>query len=194
MAVSSKLQEFLQQAKVPYTATKHPVVYTAQEIAAAQHVPGRQLAKCVLVDTDGGPVLAVLPAIELIDFKRLKGVLGTKRLSIAKEAEIKERFPDVEVGAMSPFGNLYNVPVVADRTLEEAGDIVFNAGTHTDTITMRYQDFARLVKPKTGSFGQPIQGKKPAKKSAAKSGKKTSRASRKPLRRSSKKPAKRRRL
>ena len=192
MAVSAKLQAFLQQAKVPYTATTHQVVYTAQEIAAAQHIPGRQLAKCVLVDTDRGHVLAVLPAIELIDFKRLKGVLGTKRLSIAKEAKIKERFPDVEVGAMSPFGNLYDVPVVADRALEEAGDIMFNAGTHTDTIKMRYQDFARLVKPKTGSFGQPIQGK-PAKKSGT-TGRKTSKTKARPTSRRApaKKPARRR--
>ena len=173
MAISDRLKAFLQESRVKYAAAKHPVVYTAQEIAAAQHVPGRQLAKCVLVKTDRGPVLAVLPAIRLIDLKKLKALLGAKTLSIGKEADIKERFPDVEVGAMSPFGNLYQVPVVVDRELGESEEIVFNAGSHTDTIKMRYRDFAALVKPKAGPFGQPVGG--PAKK---KSGSKPARGKR----------------
>lgn len=173
MAVSAKLQAFLQAAKVKYTVAKHPVVYTAQEIAAAQHIPGRQLAKCVLVKTNRGPVLAVLPAVHLIDLKKLKAVLGTNTLSIAKEADINAQFPDVEVGAMSPFGNLYQVPVVVDRTLEAAGEIVFNAGSHTETIKMRYQDFARLAKPRVGGFGQSISGPRAAKPARAKARRRT---------------------
>ena len=173
-------------------------MYTAQDIAAAQHVSGRQLAKCVLVKTDRGPVLAVLPAVHLIDFKQLKSVLGVKSLSLGKEADIKERFPDVEVGAMSPFGNLYQMPVVVDKALGEAEEIVFNGGTHTDTITMRYRDFAALLKAKTGSFGQPVGGPaKKAKKGAAKkrgAGKKRPSAARKrPARASGKKRKTRRR-
>ena len=84
MAISARLKASLDEAKVKYTAMKHPVVYTAQEIAAAQHVPGRQLAKCVLVNTDRGPVLAVLPAVQLIDLKKLKALLQAKTLTIAK--------------------------------------------------------------------------------------------------------------
>jgi Ala-tRNA(Pro) deacylase len=168
MAVSERLKAFLDQAKVPYTVAKHPVVYTAQEIAATQHVPGRQLAKCVLVNTDRAPVLAVLPAIELIHLPKLKALLGAKTLTIGKETDIKRCFPDVEVGAMSPFGNLYTVPVVVDWTLGESDEIVFNAGSHTETIKMRYRDFAALVKPKSGTFGQPISGPAPKKKASAK--------------------------
>ncbi|MBI3011369.1 MAG: YbaK/EbsC family protein [Candidatus Omnitrophica bacterium] len=168
MAISARLQAFLQASNVKYTEAKHPVAYTAQEIAATQHVPGRQLAKCVLVKTERGPVLAVLPAIHRVDVKKLKTLLGVSTLTIAKEADIKERFPDVEVGAMSPFGNLYEVPVVADRALEDSGDIVFNAGSHTDTITMRYEEFARLVKPKAGAFGQSLGGPAAKKKAAGK--------------------------
>ena len=165
MAVSEQLKAFLQGSKVKYAVAKHPVVYTAQEIAAAQHVPGRQLAKCVLVTADRGPVLAVLSAIARVDLKRLKALLGAKTLSIGKEADIKRAFPDVEVGAMSPFGNLYGVPVAVDRTLGESEEIVFNAGSHTDTIKMRYRDFAALVKPKTGAFGEyPEKKKSGAKK------------------------------
>ncbi len=178
MAVSGRLKAFLDAAKVKYTVTKHPVVYTAQEIAAASHVPGRQLAKCVLVNTDRGPVLAVLPAIELIHLKKLKAVLRTKTLTIGKEADIKSRFPDVEVGAMSPFGNLYQVPVVVDKTLGESEQIVFNAGSHTETIAMRYRDFAGLISPKTGAFGQPISGPARAKKKKTAVSKKTARTTR----------------
>lgn len=171
MAISSKLKAFLDQAKIKYTAAKHPVVYTAQEIAAAQHVPGRQLAKSVLVKTDHGPALAVLPAIRRIDLAKLKALLRTKSLSIGKESDIKQAFPDVEVGAMSPFGSLYNVPVVVDKELAEAGEIVFNAGSHTDTIKMKYADFAAQVRPKAGAFGQPFPGPAkaaPKKKNASK--------------------------
>ena len=163
MAISQRLKAFLESSKLKYTAAKHPVVYTAQEIAAAQHVPGRQLAKCVLVKTSTGPALAVLPAARLIDFKKLKSVLGTKSVSIGKEADIKQLFPDMEVGAMSPFGHLYGVPVIVDRELSEAGDIVFNAGSHTDTIKMRYQDFAGAAKPKLGAFGLQMGGPKKKK-------------------------------
>ena len=171
MGVSERLRAFLDQAKVKYAAAKHPTVYTAQEIAASQHVPGRQLAKCVLVNTNRGPLLAVLPAIHRIDVKRLKTVAGAHTLTIAKEDDIKRCFPDVEVGAMSPFGTLYAMSVIVDRSLGESEDIVFNAGSHTDTIRMRYRDFAALVKPKVGSFGQPFPGatrrRKPARRVAA---------------------------
>ena len=158
MAISKKLKGFLDESKVRYTSAKHPVVYTAQEIAAAQHIPGRHLAKSVLVKTDSGPALAVLSAIHLIDLKKLKALLRAKKLTIAKETDITSHFPDMEVGAMSPFGNLYGVPVAVDRGLGDAEEMAFNAGTHTDTIKLRYEDFARLVKPKVGEFSQPVRG------------------------------------
>lgn len=155
MAISKKLKGFLDQSKIRYTITKHPVAYTAQEIAAAQHVPGRQLAKSVLVNTNAGPVLACLPAIHLVDLKKLKALVKAKRLSIGKESDIKRIFPDIEIGAMSPFGNLYDVPVIADRALGTADEIVFNGGSHTETIKMRYADFSTLVKPRVGNFALP---------------------------------------
>ncbi len=164
MAISERLKEFLDASKVTYRVTRHPTAYTAQELAAAQHVPGRQLAKCVLINTDRGPLLAVLPAVALIDLKRLKALVKAKRLTIAKEAEIAQRFPDVEVGAMSPFGTLYQIPVVMERALEESEQIVFNGDSHSDTVTMRSRDVVALVKPNLGLFGQPIRS--PAKANA----------------------------
>lgn len=167
MAVSERLRAFLDEAKVPYTVMKHPTVYTAQEIAAAQHVPGRQLAKSVLVNTDRGPALAVLPAIYRISLKLLKGATGAKTLTIAKESDIKAAFPDVEVGAMSPFGTLYQVPVVAERSLESEESLVFNAGSHTETVKMRTRDFLALVKPQVAAFGEHVSGPPTKKKKRA---------------------------
>ncbi len=189
MAVSERLKTFLDGARAKYRVAKHAVAYTAQELAAAQHVPGRQLAKSVLVKTDGGAVLVVLPAIHLIDFKKLKTVLRAKRVSIAKEADIKERFPDLEVGAMSPFGNLYGIPVVADRALEAAEEIVFNAGSHTDTMTIRYKDFAALAKPSAGSFGQPVQGPKPKNAKGKAAGKKKAAGAKRAKAKTARRPA-----
>ncbi len=167
MAVSDRLKKFLEERKARYTVAKHPIAYTAQEIAAAQHVSGRQLAKCVLVLADGQPALAVLPAAQLIALPKLKAALKAKRLGIAREADIKQHFPDLEVGAMPPFGNLYGVAVIAEEGLTAVGDIVFNAGSHTETIRMAYGDFAKLANPKVAAFGQPVPGMAPAKKRRA---------------------------
>lgn len=197
MAISDRLKTFLQSSKVGFTTAKHPVVYTAQEIAAAQHVSGKSLAKCVLVKTDRGPVLAVLQATVLIDFKKLKAAVGAKSLSLAKEADIKERFPDMEVGAMSPFGNLYDVPVIVDRALGDRDEVVFNGGTHTDTVKMRYRDLIALAKPKLGAFGQApagsskASGKKSPKRSKAKAGGAKRTAKKKKKKKTTKKTTKR---
>ncbi len=163
MAISSRLKAFLNDQGVKHTTQPHPAVYTAQEIAAAQHVPGRQLAKCVLVKTDKGVVLAVLPAMYRVDLKKLKVVLRAKRISLASEADIKQAFPDVEVGAMSPFGHLYNVPTIVDKSLASAAEIVCNAGTHTETLKLAYRDFERLAKPRVGSFAQGIKSARKGK-------------------------------
>ena len=190
MAISERLKVLLGEAKVKYTTAKHPVAYTAQEIAAAQHVPGRQLAKSVLIKTDQGPVLAVLSASYLIDLKKLKALLRAKSLTIGKEADIKERFPDIEVGAMSPFGNLYGVLVVVDKALGMSEHIVFNGGSHTETIKLRYKDFAALAKPKPGAFSlTPPKPKKAAAKKKSRAGRPSAKRASSSAR--SRKPAKR---
>ena len=168
MAVSVALKRFLEGARVKYAVAKHPPVYTAQEIAAAQHVSGRQLAKSVLVKTNQGVVLAVLPAVARVNLGALKRALRATQATIAKETDIRKAFPDLEVGAMSPFGQLYQVPVILDTALEAAGDIVFNAGSHTDTIRMACRDVIRLTGAKTASFTEPFPGAAPKKTRAGK--------------------------
>lgn len=156
MAISAKLKKYLNSNKVKYKALKHKLAYTAQEIAAAQEVPGKQVIKSVLVKTDKTFVLAVLSAIHLIDLKKLKSALKCKSIKIATEKDIEKVIPDYKPGAMPPFGNLFGLETVVDKALREDVEIVFNGGTHTDTVKMKYADFEKLVKPKVSDFGKHV--------------------------------------
>ena len=195
MAIPARLAELLKINKVSYQTQKHQTAYTAQEIAAASHVPGRQLAKCVLIMSDRGPALAVLPAVVRVDFKKLKTLLKAKKVSLASEADIKKFFPDVEVGAMPPFGQLYQVPTLVEEALTSCQEIVCNAGSHTETISLPYREFERLARPMVGSFGMPVPGQAASKKSASKkstrgSAEKKPRAKKKSGKKAAKKPVK----
>jgi len=143
-----KLKEFLDEGKIKYVCVSHSVAYTAQEIAARAHVRGNELAKTVMVKLDGKMAMAVLPATYQIDFNLLKKASGAKTAQLATEAEFKGLFPDCELGAMPPFGNLYGFDVYVAETLAEDDEIAFNAGSHAELIKMSYEDFERLVKPK----------------------------------------------
>ena len=154
MSVSARLKQFLDEKSVKYVTVSHSRAYTAQEVAASLHVPGRELAKSVVVHADGGFALGVLPAPRRIDFGLLKKAIGAKELRLATEAEFQSLFPDCETGAMPPFGNLYGLKVWADDSLKEDAEIVFNAGTHTDTVKMSYKDFERVVAPTVTKFAE----------------------------------------
>jgi len=152
MSVAAKLKECLDGNKVNYDVLTHPQVYTAQDVAAAMHVSGKELAKSVVVKAGDGFVLAVLPAPRKVDEERFQEVVGAKEVRMAHESEFASLFPGCELGAMPPFGNLYGVDVYVDRSLTQDDEIVFNAGTHVEAIRMKYKDFERLVSPKVGDF------------------------------------------
>jgi Ala-tRNA(Pro) deacylase len=152
MTVLKTLKEYLEKNRVRYEVGYHERVYTSQEIAAAVHVPGKELAKVVMVKADGKMVMLVLPASYRVETKKLKKVLKCKKLGVAKEKQFEEIFPDCEVGAMPPFGNLYHIEVWVDRALTEDEMIVFRAGSHVETLKIKYDDYARLVNPKMGDF------------------------------------------
>ncbi len=147
MSISAKLKNFLDENGVKYVTVTHSRAFTAQEIAARMHVPGNELAKCVIVKVDGRFAMVVLPASYRVDFEALKKAAGAQKVELATEWEFQNLFPDCETGAMPPFGNLYNLPVYVSKELTEDEEIVFNACTHTDTIRMRYKDYEELVKP-----------------------------------------------
>ncbi len=146
MAIT-KLKEFLDENNVRYVTVSHSPAYTAQEIAAKAHLPGKEIAKTVLVKVDGKLAMAVLPGSFKIDFENLKKVLGSDSVRLADENEFIDKFPDCEVGAMPPFGNLYGVDVFVANSLAEDEEIAFNACSHSQLIKMSYSDYEKLVKP-----------------------------------------------
>lgn len=147
-----KLKEYLDSNRIRYVTITHSVAYTMQEIASIAHVPGKELAKAVLVRLDGAMAMAVLPATRHIDLPRLGGAAGVKTIRLASESEFRDLFPGCQTGAMPPFGNLYAMPVYADAMLESDKEIVFNAGTHVELMRMAFADYARLVQPKIAKF------------------------------------------
>ena len=144
----TKLRKFLDQNKVKYTIISHSEAYSAQEVAASAHIPGREMAKTVMVKMDGKMSMVVLPASYRIDFDLLKKASGAKNVELASESEFKEIFPECDLGAMPPFGNLYGMEVYSAEKLTEDKEIAFNAGSYTELIRLSYGDFEKLVKPK----------------------------------------------
>jgi len=143
----AKLLEYLDEHRVRYVSLKHSPAFTAQELAAATHIPGKEVAKTVVVKLDGTMVLVVLPAPEMIRMNHLRVETGAGLVELASEEEFKGRFPDCEVGAMPPFGNLFEMRTLVEESLTEDKEIAFNAGSHTELIRMAYADFSELVKP-----------------------------------------------
>ena len=152
MPILTTLERFLAANGVTYEVRSHEPAFTAQEVAAAEHVPGREVAKVVMVRDGGEFLMAVLPAPDRVGLERLARAAGKTRLRLATEAEFAGLFPGCEPGAMPPFGNLYGIPVWVDESLTQDEAIVFNAGNHEQTVHMAYEDFARLVQPTVASF------------------------------------------
>ena len=152
MAIPVRLKAYLEENGIDYQVLYHPRVYTAQEVAAAQHVSGKELAKVVMIKVDNELAMMVLPASSMLDMDKLKRVFQGRRTKLALEEEFQGLFPDCEIGAMPPFGNLYDLQVYVDTALAEQPHIVFQAGSHVETISMAYSDFANLVQPKVADF------------------------------------------
>lgn len=142
-----KLKRFLEDEGVKYVTITHSPAYTAQEIAASAHIPGKELAKTVMVKIDGEMAMAVVTADDRVSPESLKNATGAKSVKVANEREFKDLFPNCEPGAMPPFGNLWGMKVFADARLAEDEKIAFNSGSHSELVRLRWADFARLVEP-----------------------------------------------
>ena len=151
---AQKVAQYLDSQKVKYVLIKHSPAFTAQEIAATAHIPGKELAKTVMVKLDGDMAMAVLPASYRVDFKGLKKLTGAKKVELASENEFQRLFPQCEIGAMPPFGNLYEMKVFVANPLPEDDEIAFNAGSHAELMKLHYADFAKLVEPEVGDFAE----------------------------------------
>jgi len=144
---ATKLKEYLDNHGVRYVSIRHSPAFTAAEVAASAHVAGRDFAKTIVVHIDGSLALVVLPASRRLVLSDLRELLQSPTARLATEAEFRDFFPDCELGAMPPFGNLYGLPVYVAESLAQEKEIVFNAGTHTEVIKMDYEDFDELVRP-----------------------------------------------
>jgi Ala-tRNA(Pro) deacylase len=144
---TQKLQDYLDQHEIQYVTISHSPAYTAQRIAELTRIPGKELAKTVIVKIDDKFAMAVLPASRRVNLLHLQEAIGADEVTLSSETEFNELFPDCEVGAMPPFGNLYNMGVYVAEQLTEDEEIAFNAGSHSELVKMSYSDFANLVTP-----------------------------------------------
>ena len=151
-----KLREFLDSHAVRYFVVSHSPAYTAQEIAAAAHVPGKELAKAVIVTLDGKMAMVVLPASRQLDFDLLRKLTSARKVELASEKEFADLFPECEIGAMPPFGNLYGMDVYVSEELEDDDEIAFNAGAHTELLRLSYENYKKLVHPKVAKLSLAV--------------------------------------
>lgn len=153
---AERLMSFLEEQEVEYRTQEHPEVYTAQEVAASEHVSGWLVAKPVLLEANGELAMVVLPAPLQVDLKRAAEELGASEVRLARERDFASTFPDCEPGAEPPFGHLYGVPTYVDRALLDDPVIVFRDGTHTGTVEMSTEDYRRLVEAEEVQVGVPV--------------------------------------
>jgi len=150
---SSKITTYLDEHGVKYVIVKHSKAFTAQEVAASAHIPGKNMVKSVIIKADDTLVMIVLPSTHDVDVEHVGEQIGANSVEIATENEFSDRFPDCEVGAMPPFGNLYDMQTYAIRELTEDEEIAFNAGNHRELIKMSYEDFEKLCNPEIIDVG-----------------------------------------
>jgi len=156
MTVALKIRELLEKGRINYQVLEHSLAFTSLEIAEAQHLPGHQVVKSVIINGDGKWLLCVLSSTHKIDFQKLKNALSLRDAALAGEEEIAALFPGCEVGAMPPFGQLAGMEVYVDTNLLENDMIAFNAGTHTDMIKIKFKDFMHLENPSVANFSVHI--------------------------------------
>jgi Ala-tRNA(Pro) deacylase len=147
------IPNFLEEQHCSYAVMEHPTTYTAQEMAHALHVPGREVAKTVLLQTEGGDfVVAVLPAHKQVDLRRVSNLFDGTQVSLAREADIAANCPDCELGALPPFGSRYGMQTIVDESLADDEAIIFEGNSHSEAIQMRFDSFRRLEQPLIARF------------------------------------------
>jgi len=155
MATTAWIKSMLERRGVAYEELRHRVAFTAQEVAQSEHVSGHCLAKVVIVLADGRPAELILPASRRVVLERVCKLLGANEVRLASEAEMDRIFSDCETGAIPPLRRWREVEVLMDASLSNAGELVFQAGTHEDAIRLKFQDWLSLVSPRVEFFTEP---------------------------------------
>ena len=145
--------EYLDNNSIPYELRSHRPTYTSQRMAAEEHVPGMNIAKPVIVQADGKYFMCVLPACCRVDMEALRYRLGTDEVHLASEKDMSKLFPDCELGAEPPFGNMFDMTTLMDREMLPDKFIVFQAGKHNQAIRVNMEDYRKLVRPQIMDFG-----------------------------------------
>lgn len=158
MTIATRLRQFLEAHQVPFDTIEHPLAFTAQEEAAASHIPGHAWAKTVAVVMDGAPALAVVPATRRLDIEKFRVLVGARRVELATESEFEAIYPDCDLGAMPPFGDLYGVPTFVDAELREESTVAFHAGDHASAIELSYEEYEQLSEAIPGDISGPLRG------------------------------------
>ncbi|PYT08972.1 MAG: deacylase [Acidobacteria bacterium] len=156
MPISSKLKTLLDVNKIRYVVIAHSPAYTAQEVAASAHIKGKDLVKCVIVNSEGEHYMVVTNANQRVNLARFKKALGVTEARLEKEDEFNNIFDDCEPGAMPPFGSLYGVSLVVDEAVYADQEIAFNGGNHSSVVKMAFADFERLAKPRKAAVADPL--------------------------------------
>ena len=154
MQCRERLEAYLREHQVPFQVQHHAQAFSAQKIAESEHIPGKMVAKTVIIFADSKMISLVLPASYRVDLNKVQAALGSKEIRLAHEVEFTATFPDCEVGTMPPFSNLYGIPVYMEQSLTGLETMVFPVGTYTDTMSLKYADFERLVHPGVMAFAQ----------------------------------------
>jgi Ala-tRNA(Pro) deacylase len=157
MAIPRNIREYLQANHISWHRKIHPLAITAQETAQAEHVPGRQFAKTVILTADDRFIMAVLPADTSIRFDKFQTALSCQRVLLASESDFVLKFPGCDRGAMPPFGSLFGMPVFCDKSLAKQFEIEFNGGAHTEIIRMPFSEFDLLENPTILDFAETVQ-------------------------------------
>jgi len=147
MPLTERLRSFLEANHAEFTLTAHPQAFTARDVAQAEHLPAKEVAKTVVVFGDGEYYMVVIPANKLVDFQEMRPALALSQVRMATEDELGKLFPDCELGAMPPLGAMYGLTVFLDSSLAGEPVIAFNAGTHREVIHMRTAEYRRLAQP-----------------------------------------------
>ncbi len=157
MATPLWIRTMLQHRGIPFVELHHPEGYTAQEVAQREHFSGHHVAKVVVAMIDGRPVELILPASRRVNLDKVRAVLKAREARLATEAEMAKCFSDCEVGAIPALRHWQDVPVVMDRSLNAEGDILFQAGTHTDAVRLNFRDWYEMVRPQVATFTEAAE-------------------------------------
>lgn len=150
------LPSYLDELGVNYRLSRHDTAYTAQDLAAAEHIPGRKVIKPVVVKADGHFVMCAIPASYRIDLDTLRGQLQANDVSLAAEDELAKLCEGCEIGAEPPIGRLFGMPTLMDESLFADDRVTFQAGTHQDSVTMTLNDYRRVAMPEVAYFGKHL--------------------------------------